>query len=558
MTNRLHLGLKVDRTICLRFSQRHFLVALLIRLPFTVCRATMKDLRMKTLSYSGMHCCPRGALLTLTSDGNSNNDKTVRLFSLTRTKLLQTINHPTCMNYSVISPDSRILAAVGDENFAYFYRIVRDSGRVDYGDHGQRLSGWTCKFICRIELPLSTTMRSSDDGSCFTIAFSPASHLCAIGSQAGLISVFDVESILQNKEDAQCKLQVFRSSRPDSDAGAVRSMAFSPEPWDLLVWVEDMGKFGIADVRSGFLRRQVVDLDKDGLDVERVRTTFRSPFISRSAGDHLDNRPDEETSGVHQAMLDFLGGPSSTTSNPGSSERVSSLRESVQGLTDRERRIIEFLNTARWSSRQDGDEGERPPRTPSNLRHSANASSLGSADVADPSPRTTSPFRSTDTALHELFREHYLGRVGSTERNFGQRRRDSIVVSQPGSGSDSNMENTEDSNSTADVQVLLRWTTSPVEVQPSESPSRPDENNPAGTDPRPIEIGMCTSSSRATVSRLTQFSYFLLSQTRRQLETANLLSVRDPYLVDLYAQGPARKADMIPSAQQQQQRCEPA
>lgn len=342
-------------------------------------------------------------------------------------------------------------------------------------------------------------MRTNDDGSCFTIAFSPASHLCAIGSQAGLISVYDVESILQNKEDSQCRLQVFRSSRPDFDAGAVRSMAFSPDPWDLLVWVEDMGKFGIADVRSGFLRRQVVDLDKDSFEVEKVRTSFRSPFISRSTGDHLDDRPDEDPGSVHQAMLDFLGGTSSTNTNPNSSERVSSLRESVQGLTDRERRIIEFLNTARWSSRQEGDESERPPRTPSNLRHTANASSP-SAEIADPSPRTTSPFRSTDAALHELFREHYLGRVGSTERSFGQRRRGSVVVSQPGSGSDSNMENTEDSNSTADVQVLLRWTTSPMEVQPFESSSRPDENNSAETDPRSIEIGMDTSPSRATAS----------------------------------------------------------
>ncbi|CRG91430.1 hypothetical protein PISL3812_08478 [Talaromyces islandicus] len=431
----------------------------------------------------------------------SNNDKTVRLFSLTRTKLLQTINHPTCMNYSVISPDSRILAAVGDENFAYFYRIVRDSATVDYGEHGQRVSGWSCKFICRIELPLSTTMRASDDGSCFTIAFSPASHLCAIGSQAGLISVFDVESILENKEDSQCRLQVFRSSRPDSDAGAVRSMAFSPDPWDLLVWVEDMGKFGIADVRSGFLRRQVVDLDKDDPEVEKIRTTFRSPFISRSAGDRLDDRADEDAGGVQRAMLDFLGGTSSTTPDPSSSERVSSLRESIQGLTDRERRIIEFLNTARWSSRQEGDEGERPPRTPSNLRHSANASSLGGADVADPSPRTTSPFRSTDTALHELFREHYLGRVGSTERNFGQRRRGSIVVSQPGSGSDSNMENNEDGNSTADVQVLLRWTTSPVEVQPFESSSRPDENNSAESGFRPIELETTSTGDRQSSQR---------------------------------------------------------
>jgi hypothetical protein len=43
-------------------------------------------------------------------------------------------------------------------------------------------------------------------------------------------------------------------------------------------------------------RRQVVDVDKDGPKVEKImRTPFRSPFISRSAGDHLDNRPTSRT-----------------------------------------------------------------------------------------------------------------------------------------------------------------------------------------------------------------------------------------------------------------------
>ncbi|KAH8690807.1 hypothetical protein BGW36DRAFT_389357 [Talaromyces proteolyticus] len=413
----------------------------------------------------------------------SNNDKTVRLFSLTRTKLLETLPHPTCMNYAMISPDSKLLAAVGDENFAYFYRIQRDPNTVDYGDYNQRLSGWTWELIRRIELPLSTSLRTTsrpDDGSCFTIAFSPASHLCAIGSQGGLISVYDVQAILSAKEDAICSLYVFSSSRPDSDAGAVRSMTFSPDPWDLLVWVEDTGRAGIADVRSGFYRRQIVHLDRDDPDLETVRTTFSTPLISRSGDEELDVRP-----GYRQITVGAFDDDSEIVhSGLGSSRRLTPDREGMQGLTNRERQIIDLLNTARWATRDvfDGDADERPPRASSNLRHGVNTSSIGDSDTADPSPRTTPPFRSTDATLHELFREHYLGRAGSTERTLGQRRRGSIVVSQPpGPGTSSNVESADNDISDADVEVLLRLTASPMDIQSfGNSPPSTDNNNSAG------------------------------------------------------------------------------
>lgn len=396
------------------------------------------------------------------------------------------------MNYAVISPDSTILAAVGDENFAYFYRITRDITTIDYGERGERLSGWKWEKCCRIQLPLSTDLNGSpglDDGSCFTIAFSPSSRLCAIGSQSGIISIYDVEAISKaNGDDFDAGLALFRSSRSDS-TGAVRSMAFSPDPWDLLVWVEDTGRFGIVDVRSGFFRRQIVDLDRDDPNLEKVRTTFNSPFLSRSeiTGDNEFGMRDE-VDNSQQAILELLSGTSLIGFNA-DADRIPSLRESVQGLTERERQIIDYLNTARSSSRRDSDAGDRTPSTDSHSRQRATASSLG-ADVADPLSRATSPFRSTDAALHELFREHYLGRVGSTERNFGQRRRASIVISQPGQGAGAvpNAQSSEDNN--PDIQLRLRWTTSPMDMQAAENNNHSNdssaendlENNDSSTD----------------------------------------------------------------------------
>ncbi|EED18499.1 conserved hypothetical protein [Talaromyces stipitatus ATCC 10500] len=384
----------------------------------------------------------------------SNNDKTIKIFSLTRRKLLETKHHPKCMNYAVISPNSTLLAAVGDVNYAYFYRITRDPDTIDYGHGGERLSGWTWDLCCRIELPLSTDLNMSpnfDDGSCFTIAFSPSSCLCAIGSQSGIISVYDVNVILESMPGIQgyeARLALFRSSRADS-AGAVRSMAFSPEPWDLLVWVEDTGRFGIVDIRSGFFRRQIVDLNKDDPETQKVRPMYNSPYLIRSESEEND-----------------LG------INAGTSDRVTSLRESVQGLTERERQIIEFLNTARSSSRHEGDAENRAPSTDNHSGQHATASFLGGAtDNADHPSRTTSPFRSTDAALQELFREHYPGRVSSTERSFGQRRRASIVISQSGQGAgpvlngQSGDHNNNDNNATSDFQLRLRWTASPADIQ---------------------------------------------------------------------------------------------
>jgi Uncharacterised protein domain (DUF2415) len=429
---------------------------------------------------------------------HSNNDKTVKIYSLTRCKLIETKHHRKCMNYAVISPDSTILAAVGDENFAYFYRITRDITTVDYGERGERLSGWRWEKCCRIELALSTDLNGSpglDDGSCFTIAFSPSSRLCAIGSQSGIISIYDVERISNaNGEDFDARLTLFRSSRSDS-TGAVRSMAFSPDPWDLLVWVEDTGRFGIVDVRSGFFRRQIVNLDRDDPDLERVRTTFNSPFLSRSETGDNEFGMREEVDNSQQAILDLLSETTLIGFNA-DTDRIASLRESVQGLTERERQIIEYLNTARSSSRRDSDAGDRTPSTDSHSRQRAIASSLG-ADVADSLSRATSPFRSTDAALHELFREHYLGRVGSTERNYGQRRRASIVISQPsqGAGAVPNAQSGDDNN--PDVQLRLRWTTSPMDMQSAENNNHSNDSsaeNDLGTNDSSTDNGQANSN----------------------------------------------------------------
>ncbi|KAL3489707.1 hypothetical protein BJX62DRAFT_226390 [Aspergillus germanicus] len=315
----------------------------------------------------------------------SNNDKTVTIYSLTRSKVLTKLGHSTCMNYAVISPDSTLLAAVGDENRAYFYRVTRDVSNISSTDAGEKLSGWKLAQLLCTEMDIGTRL---DDKCCFTIAFSQSNRLCAIGSQSGVITVFDVRTI-QNLGDTPCDKDPiichFNSSRDCCAGGAVRCMSFSPEPWDLLVWLEDKGRAGIADVRQAFIRRQILQLDMNEPGLEQVHT---EPMIDNSAelGLDLDSQSLQESRDDldARALLDSVEGLA------GASD-TSPLRESlIQDLTERERLIVEFLNTARWTSRLEDGLTARA-NTNSHPHSGSRARPLGPTSEANRSSRPTSP-----------------------------------------------------------------------------------------------------------------------------------------------------------------------
>lgn len=206
----------------------------------------------------------------------SNNDKTVKIYSLAQRKVVAELLHPFQMNYALVSPDSNVLAAVGDGNRAFFYRrkpSKRPSGAcpstTSVPEHFPR-NEWQLFAIPK--LPVGDRM--NDDHS-FAITFSPSGHLCAISSQGGMISVFDMDvlnTLTEEEESDRAFLCTFKSSR-SAIWGFVRSMEFSPEPWDLLAWSEDHGRVGVADVRQAFCRRQILQLDPEQaekLDVEDV------------------------------------------------------------------------------------------------------------------------------------------------------------------------------------------------------------------------------------------------------------------------------------------------
>lgn len=368
------------------------------------------------------------------------------------------------MNYAIISPDSRLLAAVGDENRAHFYRITRDLDSTVTTESGEKLPGREWDLARCVEMDIGLR---SDDACCFTIAFSPSSHLCAIGSQSGIITVFDVGVIHKTggepENDSPIVCQ-FPASRSCSEGGAVRCMTFSPEPWDLLVWLEAHGRAGVADVRQAFLRRQILHLDIDDPDLQEVHT---EPLAEDIEGQILE---DEGIGSTSRSRLDRLDTAEDSWNEQGGedSER-SSLRETlIQDLTERERLVMEFLNTTRWTSRlEEGltERPERPARASIHPHPAARTRLHGSTDAVSRSSRPTSPLHSYDIP-RETSRDNNSGRTGANDRSVNARRQSSMVLSQG-----SRYREAGTSHHERHPNIALSLTTSPSEMQSSGSDS---------------------------------------------------------------------------------------
>ncbi|KAI1963324.1 hypothetical protein LOZ58_002157 [Ophidiomyces ophidiicola] len=385
----------------------------------------------------------------------SNNDRSVSIYSLSKKENLKTIHHTVCMNYALISPDSKVLAAVGDSNQVWFYRImpVTSARSRDFPGEGL-LYDWEWPLIKRIDF---NSVSETENQCCFTIAFSPCSSLCAVGSQGGTITIFDLNRIRDGDADEQAEVAVkekqndgddvicvFRSSRSYLDVGAVRCMTFSPRPWDLLVWVEDHGRVGIADIRQAFSRRQIVKLDIEEKDLEHVRTH------------RLDKMPDGEPSGSEDEddSLDHLtyepeSHPTSHRRRLNRDQDLNSIREELlaQDLTARERQIIDFLNAARWASSI--EEGrQRTPRHVSPLQLSGGS--------------RASPFSTSPPENSQLADDQNSGRP----RTLEPRRRSSVVLSHQNQSSPA----PSGLGLMPHPTVALRWTTSPSQLAPGDSP----------------------------------------------------------------------------------------
>ncbi|KAF1808410.1 hypothetical protein P152DRAFT_452872 [Eremomyces bilateralis CBS 781.70] len=198
----------------------------------------------------------------------TNNDRTVRIFSLTRDAELNRLELPFPANHATISPDGQMLVAVGDYQQAYFYErmdVPTSSSKAPISR--PKKYEWGILNIVQLHVPSPTTIIGY-----FTTAWSPTGTLVAVGSECGYVSIFDVDILKKSDLAENALIDVFSGSRPDLDIGpgSIRSMVFAPQPWDLLVWAEDRGRVCVLDLRSGLRARQVVHLASDAPLMRRM------------------------------------------------------------------------------------------------------------------------------------------------------------------------------------------------------------------------------------------------------------------------------------------------
>ena len=235
----------------------------------------------------------------------SNNDKTVRVFSLAQNRVQATLHLPISTNHASMSPDGKHLVVVGDSTKVYFYH---SNSVISSCEAGREPWTLTCQLTAGVYDALIST------------AFSPSSVLCAVASQDGTITIFDTRYLsraLLSDNPSPIVKQIL-STRPKTYAGAVRSIQFSPAPLDLLVWAEHSGRVTIADARSNFSKRQVIDVLNNSekiVDVDVVGASDDDPpsecreerrrSLTREADEDEEGAAAEEIEGYFRAH--FMG-----------------------------------------------------------------------------------------------------------------------------------------------------------------------------------------------------------------------------------------------------------
>ncbi|KAK4454405.1 hypothetical protein QBC34DRAFT_158672 [Podospora aff. communis PSN243] len=230
----------------------------------------------------------------------SNNDKTVALIRLRDLEVDEQISYPDCVNRAIISPDGRLLIAITDDPYLYIHERVEKSSR---SAGSFRSTTTKYRWVSRGKIHLQN--QRAEDPTCvrgsFAACFSGTGKYLAVGTQSASISIFDVAALTVAGVDPL--LKTFGASRRSEECGAVRDMAFAPGYSDLLAWTEDRDRIGIADLRHGYVSRQVISLsnledyehisitDKSAIDPRPLETRV-SDTLSSNFASALDISPD--------------------------------------------------------------------------------------------------------------------------------------------------------------------------------------------------------------------------------------------------------------------------
>ena len=331
-----------------------------------------------------------------------NNDKSVRIFSLTQSRPLETLQFPVAMNHASISPDGKLLLAVGDRHTAFFCKRVWLPSALSDGVSTYARYEW--HEIAGVKMGL---VESKDD-ACFSTAFSPSGHLCAVASQNGMVTIFNTALIHDEMDADEAVIEVLRSSRPSLYplyTGAVRSMSFSPGPWDLLAWAEDQGRVCVVDLRNAFQSRQIVDLHTETLALTRVEVEEHDT-TSEQRQLEIERRFVERHREALEAQ-DQLAAVIRTANNVElAAERRRLERDATAAPASRERQLIDSIGLQRLQGSH-SISSEIPPAAPISVNYN-----------------TSSPQNRSTASIHDFMRQREEYRL-----NDRPRRRNSIVIS---------------------------------------------------------------------------------------------------------------------------------
>ena len=289
----------------------------------------------------------------------TNNDKTVRVYSLTHGLEDTVLELPFPTNHATISPSGDLMVAVGDYHQAHFFLRDHTSQsptvrRTRDTQQDLRASRWLLLSVVQLHV-----QPPSLNTGYFTTAWSPSGHLCAVGSECGYITLFDTDLVATAECGEEAILQIIPSSRPDTVAGpgAVRTMLFSPEPWDLLIWSEDQGRVGLADIRSNLQMKQIVKIDvkekylkhKHVVDTSddfgiALRRFYGDNEMTQNLHDTLDSNNLESHEWISDHLDAFTQRRRLARDERGNAGDVT---DEVAGLTSQERQILEGLRVAR-------------------------------------------------------------------------------------------------------------------------------------------------------------------------------------------------------------------
>lgn len=217
----------------------------------------------------------------------ANNDKHVTVVGLENQEAMDELSYPDFVNRALISPDGRLLVAICDDPYLYVHERVPKQSASRGIFTRKNLADFEWKLCAKVHLKSQRKEDRSDQRGSFAACFSNTGRYLAVGTQYGVISVFETAAFSEPGFDPL--ITTFTTSRPKEDVGAVRDMAFCPGPFDLLAWTEHRGRVGVADIRSNYLSRQILDLSQYD-DYEQIMVTEKGsidPRLLDRTGDGL-------------------------------------------------------------------------------------------------------------------------------------------------------------------------------------------------------------------------------------------------------------------------------